>query len=128
METLVALAPGLSLTADELAAAWNADAACRATADAHTTASQGKEYGVEQLAHDLLVLAQSPAGVAVETLAVATARDVLKDLLRQLIERLIKSHLPHGSQQPALRTEVELQTRRDGSTVLVVTQGEEQSP
>lgn len=102
MDYQIALPPELGVSPAEFIAAWNADAKCRAVAEAHIEHPSGVQYDPVLVAAGLAVLAGLASGVA---------GNALYDLLKELLFR----------QGVRKRMEIMQLEQPDGSRLLVVT-------
>ncbi|MBI1882027.1 MAG: hypothetical protein HYR94_27945 [Chloroflexi bacterium] len=117
MDYHIVLSPVLQLSADEVAAAWNEVPRCRQVAQAkraETPPTQAFPLDPALLQHGLVFL----AGVAG-----AITLDVLKELLKEQLSRLLKKKLT-GRPQP--QVVVEAIRQPDGAYLLVVKEAEEE--
>ena len=106
MEYKLALAPNLPVDPSAFAAAWNADPACAAAAQAQVEVAGGAQYDIS-LAMQIIALVGT---VGVE-LATAALYDLIKDvLLRQGVHK---------------RTTIVQHEQADGSRLLIITIDEE---
>ena len=106
MDYQIALSPDLGLSPADFAAAWNADPASRAVAEASVDRSASEQYDPFLIAGAVAVL----SGVAVNIVS-----SVLYDLIKQtLAKRDVQKHV-----------EIKEIERPDGSHVLIVTVDDE---
>lgn len=102
MNYQLALPPDLGMTSAEFAAAWNADPACRAAAEAQTTDEPPRRFETITV------------GVIVFNVALGLATNALYDLIKNLVQQKL--------QQKGLHADLELLKleQPDGSELLVV--------
>jgi len=103
MDYYIALDPGLPITPQELAEAWNAEDDCRAVAQASTAPAPGSEFALDPL---LLAMLTALGSVALNVVSSA-----LYDLLKKLL-------LERGARR---RIEITSTQRPDGAITLVIT-------
>jgi hypothetical protein len=108
MDYQIALDPGLGVSAEEFAAAWNQTTTCRELAQAWTSTLSPKGYPLDpQLIQQGLVLLSGAAG--------ALALDALKNAVKDKLTDYFKEKL---SRKPSLKVEAVRQP--DGAYLLVV--------
>lgn len=94
MEYHLALAPDFDISAAEFAAAWNADPECRKLAEAAITHAAPKGFALDPgMLHDGLLVLAAFAG--------SIAADVLKDVIKERLKKLIDRKFPNTPQPVA---------------------------
>ena len=106
----IALSPDLHISLEEFANAWNEDDIARTFAEAHLSQAKGTQFF-----DPLLVTALLTVGTGVAT-------DLLSDLIKGVIQRLIdKNNAQSGQDTPAHKhTHIEQIKKPDGSEMLIV--------
>ena len=110
----IALSPDLHISLEEFANAWNEDDVARTFAEAHLSQAEGTQFFDPMLVTVLL------------TVGTGVASDLLADLIKGVIQRLIdKKNAQSGQGTPARKhTHIEHIKKPDGSEMLVVDKDE----
>ena len=106
----IALSPDLHISLEEFANAWNEDDIARTFAEAHLSQAKGTQFFDPMLVNVLL------------TVGAGVASDLLSDLIKGVIQRLIdKKNAQSGQGTPAHKhTHIDQIKKPDGSEMLVV--------
>ena len=115
MRYIVALDPTLALTAETVAAAWNADAATAAAGALHVEPAGGKQFDLASVG--LTIITDLAVGM-------------MGALLLQTVQTLVRERRPgptaHADDDPTI--DVQTRTLANGDTAIVIIQRKEQAP